>query len=96
MARIELSPQARRDLNEIFDHVSLDDFNAAVELVLRIEDVIQLLGEQPEVGRARPELAENLRYFPVDRYLVFYTYGADLVFVQRVLHAARDIPALFE
>jgi hypothetical protein len=36
----------------------------------RIEGVLQMLSEQPKAGRERPELAPELRSFPVGNYLV--------------------------
>jgi toxin ParE1/3/4 len=43
---------------------------------------------------ARPDIAPGLRYLPVRRYLILYrevTGGIELV---RVVHGARDVPAL--
>jgi toxin ParE1/3/4 len=47
------------------------------------------------MGRARNELAADVRSFPVGRYVVFYVpidAGIDVV---RVLHSARDVDAIF-
>ena len=47
------------------------------------------------MGRARPELAADLRSFPVGNYIIFYRPIEDGVEIVRVLSGARDIDALF-
>jgi toxin ParE1/3/4 len=37
-----------------------------------------------------------LRSLPFRRYVIFYTLGADSVRIERVLHGARDVAALFD
>jgi toxin ParE1/3/4 len=54
-----------------------------------------LLPGQPLLGRLRPELALNLRSFPVDNHVIFYRPIDAGIEVARVLHGARDIDALF-
>jgi len=55
-----------------------------------------LIGTQPEMGRARPELADGLRSFPTKTpYIIFYLLDSDGIIVIRVLHYARDIDADF-
>jgi toxin ParE1/3/4 len=55
-----------------------------------------LLAIQPRAGRLRPELAPELRSFPVGRYVVFYRPQDDGIDVVRVLHSARDIESISE
>ena len=47
------------------------------------------------MGRARDELAPDLRSFPFGRYVIFYEPIEDGIDVVRVLHSARDIDAVF-
>lgn len=47
------------------------------------------------MGRARDELAAELRSFPFGRYVIFYEPIEDGIDVVRVLHSARDIDAVF-
>jgi toxin ParE1/3/4 len=47
------------------------------------------------MGRARDELAANVRSFPFGRYVIFYAPMQDGIDVVRVLHSARDIDAVF-
>jgi toxin ParE1/3/4 len=47
------------------------------------------------MGRAREELAADLRSFPFGRYVIFYTPVDGGIDVVRVLRSARDIDAAF-
>jgi toxin ParE1/3/4 len=61
----------------------------------RFYERLVLLAGQPLLGRLRPELAPNLRSFPVDNHVIFYRPIDHGIEVARVLHGARDIDALF-
>ena len=43
----------------------------------------------------RPELSDGLRGFPTGDYVIFYREAGPAIEIVRVLHAARDIVALF-
>jgi toxin ParE1/3/4 len=47
------------------------------------------------MGRARDELRQGLRSFPVGRFSIFYRQLDQGIVVVRVAHGARDIGALF-
>ena len=47
------------------------------------------------MGQVRPELASGVRSFPVGKYVVFYLPMEEGIEVVQVIHAARDIPAVF-
>lgn len=49
------------------------------------------------MGRARAELAEDLRFFPVGRYVIYYRplpnrAGIEVI---RVLHGSQDVLRVF-
>jgi plasmid stabilization system protein ParE len=47
------------------------------------------------MGRQRPELAAGIRSWPTSTpYLLFYFADDEGIIVARVLHHARDIPAI--
>jgi toxin ParE1/3/4 len=51
---------------------------------------------QPEMGRRREELAAGLRSWPTSTpYILFYFAESDGITIARVLHHARDIPAIW-
>ena len=83
--------QAETDLEDIWLFIASDNVVAADRLLERIGDTFQMLADNPQAGRQRPELGPSIRSFAVGNYVVFYEAfpsGADIV---RVLHGARDI-----
>ena len=56
---------------------------------------IKTLAKNPLMGRARDELSDDLRSWPIKPYIVFYLPLSDGVEVVRVLHGSRDIENLF-
>lgn len=89
--RITRKPQARLDLLDIWAFIA-EDNEAAVDRTLdRIENALRTIAENPEMGRARPELRPGVRSFPVGSYILFYRVQADAIDVVRVLNSFRDI-----
>jgi toxin ParE1/3/4 len=88
-------PRAQSDLVEIWDYIA-DDSEARADAFLdRIDQKFRTLAQRPGLGRARDELAEGLRSFPVGRYVVFYRPLPEGIEIVRVLHGARDLTAAF-
>lgn len=88
------TPDADGDLDAIWDHIAADNMDAASRLIVRIEAAEQRLATFPNLGRARVELAPDLRSWAVGDYVIFYrAHGAD-VLILRILHGARDLPDL--
>jgi toxin ParE1/3/4 len=48
------------------------------------------------MGPSRPDIAPTLRCFRVGNYLIFYRQAQDGAEIVRVVHGARDLPALFD
>lgn len=91
MVQVRKRPLAFADLADIWTFIA-DDSKQRADLFLDLlEDKLSLLATQPEMGRARPELAPGLRAFPVKRYVVFYRPLHDGIEVRRVLHSVRDV-----
>jgi toxin ParE1/3/4 len=44
---------------------------------------------------ARPELADGLRSCSHGRYVIFFQPTKNLVRIERILHSAMDLPAVF-
>lgn len=93
--RLVLSPMAVRDIEEIGDYIAQDNPSAAANFVSRLRARCRELAGAPMSGRLRPELMPNLRSVAVQRYVIFYTLGDREVRVERILHGARDIDAVF-
>jgi toxin ParE1/3/4 len=84
-------PKARIDLSEIWLYVATDDMAAADRLIDRFDEAVSMLSEQPNAGRSRPDLGEEIRSFPVGAYIVFYRPTATELEIIRILSAARDV-----
>ena len=95
MARVTRRPLAAADILDIWDHIAEDSLDQADRWVDMLDEKFRLLATQPLLGRAREELAPNLRSFPFGRYVIFYTPLHDGIDVVRVLHSARDVDAAF-
>jgi toxin ParE1/3/4 len=97
VSRLILSPEARRDLRAIRDHIAKDDPRAAGRVVMRLRDIARMLSRAMAMGRARPELGTDIRSFVADRYVLFYRPLSDPAEIQliRVLYGARDVDAIF-
>lgn len=64
-----LSGLAEQDLEEIWSYVAEDASPATADrLIDAIVDRFELLGEQPRMGRLRPEFHVGVRSFAVERY----------------------------
>ena len=72
MSRVTRDRAAQRDLDEIWDYIAQESVAAANRLIDTIVETCNSLGSQPEMGQPRPELARNLRSFPVNNYIIFY------------------------
>lgn len=95
MLAISKRPKARSDLIEIWDYIADDSEARADAFIDRIDEVIRSLALSPYIGRSREELAEGLRSFPVERYVIFYRVATIGIEIVRVLHGSRDINPFF-
>ncbi len=96
MARVTRRPLAAADILDIWDHMAEDSLDQADRWVDKLDEKFGILATQPLMGRAREELAADLRSFPFGRYVIFYTPVQDGIDVVRVLHSARDVDAAFD
>lgn len=96
MPIVSRRPQAALDILDIWDHIAEDNLDAADRWVDQIDATFELLATQPLLGRARPELAADLRSHPFRRYVIFYLPMKNGVDVVRVLHSARDVDTAFD
>jgi len=94
MPTLERTAQAEEDLIDIWLTIAHDDVRTADRLLDDIDDRFSLLAEQPHLGRARPDIAPDLHYLPVRRYLILYREIADGVEIVRVVNGARDVQML--
>ena len=72
-------PQAREDILSIWRYIATDNETAATTLIRRIDGAIDVLAENPFVGRERGLLGKQIRSFPVGSYTIFYISTGDNV-----------------
>ena len=89
--RLEFSPAAEDDLEEIGDYIALDNPATAVQFIDTLRDQCERLLKSPVGYVARPEVGEGLRSCAHGRYLLFFRVEADVLRIERILHSARDI-----
>ena len=82
--KIVRTPRARLDLIEIWNFIADDNEPAADRLLDKMDAVLRTLADKALAGRARPELHEEIRSFPVGNYVIFYRPLSDAVEVVRV------------
>jgi toxin ParE1/3/4 len=95
MPRVTRRPLAAADILDIWDHIAEDSLGQADRWIDKLDEKLRLIATQPLMGRAREELAPDLRSFPFGRYVIFYAPIHDGIDVVRVLHSARDIDVAF-
>ena len=97
MRRIVFSPRAQRDLQEAWEHIAADNLTAADHLVDHIQRAVQLLGQMPGIGHARPDVSNaRYRFWTVRPYVIAYRCTSRTVTIVRVLHGARDFREVLE
>lgn len=96
--KINLTPKAQSDLNEIFKYIAFDlqSIQNATGQLDRLEKAITSLEQMPERYRVydkEPWRNRNLRIMTVDNYLVFYIPNNEerSVTVIRIMYGGRDI-----
>jgi toxin ParE1/3/4 len=94
LPRVVRTERAEDDLIDIWLNIARDNEAAADSLLDRIDLVCRSLAAFPELGQARPDLAPELRYMVVGRYLILYRVIAEGVEIVRIVHGARHLPDL--
>jgi toxin ParE1/3/4 len=94
MGRYRLSRSAREDLTEIVAYIATDSIDAALAISDRLEQSFTILGNNPEAGRERSEIAPDIRSFPTGANVILYSASDGGVLVVRLVHGARDLDEL--
>ncbi len=88
---------AEEDFTEIVSYIAADNPKAANAIATKIEENLELLSENPLLGRIpRDEEIRSLgyRYIIVQNYIVFYTVDERTILIHRILHSARNYKSL--
>jgi toxin ParE1/3/4 len=94
---IRLSPEAEDDLIQAAEYLDGETGNAVFghRLHDEIDRVLDLITENPWMGRARPELQKGLRGFPHGQYTIFWCLNDTYIDIVRILHQRQDVEPAF-
>ena len=97
MKQYSLAPQARADIDGIWDYLGIEKMSpaAARGQIEMLYEKFSLLASHPLVGEIRPDLGAGLRSFVAKKYVVVYRVSGGRIEIARVVHSARDIRKLF-
>jgi len=95
MVAVSFSPKSRQDILDIGDYIAKDSQDSARRFVGKLIEQCQRIGNAPLAYTAREDLAPGFCMAPIGRYVVFFRVLGEMVRVERVLHGARDLPAIF-
>ena len=65
-------PSAQVDFEHIHDFIAEDNPAKAQEFIALLKKQCLALGENPRMGRSRPEIRDDLRGLSVPPYIIFY------------------------
>ncbi len=96
MKSFHLSTAANLDIEEIANYIF--DLNpvAAYRFLDDLDETFELLADFPLIGRLRPDLATDVRSYPVGNYLVFYVPAGNGIEITRVIYGGRDLTKAFK
>ena len=93
--KLIISDQAAADLEEIWQHIGIDNPSVADKFVEVVYEKCLLVKENPEIGRNRDELLPGIRCLSVKKYLISYRIKSRAVQIVRILSGYRDIDSIF-
>ena len=86
-----ITPRAERDIKEIGRYTlkrwGKEQRNA---YILQIEVKVELLAENPDLGRQRNDIRPGFLCFPVGEHLIFYRPHSERIDIIGVLHNRMD------
>lgn len=94
MAPVTFSPKSRQDLLDIGDYIAKDSRANARRFVAKLIEQYQRIGRAPLGYAGREDLAPGLRMAALGRYVIFFRLLDGTVRIERVLHGARNLPAV--
>jgi toxin ParE1/3/4 len=95
MARCKISRKTRQNLKDIYQYIFARNPTAADKLYQLFHDKFRMLADNPLLGEKREDLAENLRMFTADNYVILYQSTINGIEIVQIVHSARDLPALW-
>jgi antitoxin ParD1/3/4 len=91
MTGYHFHPEARTDLDVIWDYIAEDNADAADRVIADILAAVRALVPFPHQGHRRRDLTlRPLRFWPVRDFLIAYAPDEKPLWVVAVIHASRS------
>lgn len=91
MGGFAFHPEAKLELDEIWEYIGAENPSAAGRVVEEILDSIRTAVRFPQLGHTRQDLTQRpLRFLPVRDYLIAYAPDEDPLWVVAVIHGRRN------
>ena len=91
MSRFVLHPEARADLDGIWEYIAADNLDAADRVLEEIYSTLMSLVRFPQQGHTRPDLTSRpLRFQVVRDYVIAYAPDEKPLAVIAILHGRRN------
>lgn len=88
---VEWSVRALDQSDQAIGYINRFNEKAAQDLYSRFEDVAQLLGQQPYVGR-KGRVEGTREFVAHPNYILVYVVLSDRIRIEGVLHSRREYP----
>ena len=94
-SKIQYTPAAIDDMDEVFSYISQDNVAAAENMLTKFNASISGLADFPNKGSVLSDdeyalIQRGYRFIVVNPYLIFYRIINDTVVIHRILHGRRD------
>lgn len=83
--------RAEEDLIEIWVHIARDNPAAADRVLDGLDERSRWLMQYPELGRRRPDIAEDVRSIRFGEFLILYRENDKSVEIVRYVHGRRNL-----
>ena len=93
MSGYRIAESAEADILDILSFIASRDGEArALHVYEKFIEAFEMLSLAPDSGARKPQLAgEQLRWWPVFKFLVVYDAERSPIDILRVIHGARDL-----
>jgi toxin ParE1/3/4 len=90
--KIRWTELAEEQFENVFEHIALDNVDAAVRTVQRIDEAIDRAAKMPYSGRTGQEAGTRELVVPGTPYIVVYRILEDAIQILSVWHGAQSRP----
>ncbi|AFY93636.1 type II toxin-antitoxin system RelE/ParE family toxin [Chamaesiphon minutus] len=98
--RLQISPLASQDFDEIYTYISQNNPDAALRFFDAARKTFAKIATTPSLGRIYPTQNQSLiglRQWGVKgfkKYIIFYLTREDVLIIIRIIHGSRDFSTL--